>query len=179
MKTKLYLSIILAGIIVSSCTSAPTPTSTQLPQKLYTPISTNSPTSTITSIPPTSTITPFPTTLPPPIATAVFNPNYCLYLTQSGDTAQSISAWFGISENVYRSTNNSHPGTEFTEHHMVTINAPCCNSQYPNGISHTVIQGDTIFSLAQTRNITPEYLASANRLKEPWYIQTGQMLCLP
>ena len=154
----------------------PSPTYTQIPAPLYTSSVAILPTATL--IPPTSTTTPFPTILPTPTSSAIPVPNYCLYVTQSGDTAQSISAWFGISESDYRATNNSHPGTEFTAPHMVTIHAPCCNSQYPNGISYTVIQGDTVYSLAEDNGITSEYLKTANRLQSS-YIQIGQMLCIP
>ncbi len=160
----------------STTTPIPAPTATLTFTSV--PQIANSPTPIPTAIPATITLVP-PTPYPSPPATTFYNRNYCLYVTQLGDTAQSISKWFEISEDNYRNTNNSHPGTEFTEHHLVTINAPCCNSQYSNGISYTVRHGDTIFSLAKTRSITPEYLATANRLRDPWYIQVGQMLCLP
>ncbi len=183
--TVLLLLIALFGfqgwIFLSKFTTMPTATLTPPnPSLAFTP--TLFPTTTELPIHPTNiplTQTPIPqTSSPSPTSITVFNSNYCLYLIQSGDTAQSISAWFGISESDYRATNNSHSGTEFTAPHMVTINAPCCNSQYPNGISYTVRQGDTIYSLAKTRGFTPEYLKTANRLQSS-YIQTGQMLCLP
>jgi len=59
MKTKLYLSIILTGIIISSCTSPPTPANTSTPT--ITPTATFTPTPIPTH---TSTYTPEPTSIP-------------------------------------------------------------------------------------------------------------------
>jgi len=134
---------------------------------------------TITMAAPTEiSITP---TLIPVISTSISSsPNYCLYVTQPGDTAQSISSWFLISENDFRSDNNLLPGTEYVQRVMVNVRTSCCNSRFPGGYTYTVKPGDTVFSIAKWyHDMVPEYLASANNLKEPWYIQSGQMLCIP
>ncbi len=156
--------------------SRPTSTSTHLPTPLHTPTLTivPSPTFSVTPI-----NTPFPTLAPSTPIPTTYMPNYCLYVTQPDDIAASISSWFGISEGVFRRDNNLVNGTEFTEHIVVTINAPCCNSRYPNGSTYSVQKGDTVANLSQNLNISPEALADANNLREPWYIQEGQMLCLP
>ncbi len=159
-------------------TSTPSPAATSVTEPLSTPTTISITTEPTTVPTPTHTLTPTPTQFPTPAPT-ISSLNSCLYVTQLGDTAQSISAWFGISETLFRQVNNLLSGTEFTEHIMVTISAPCCNTRYPNGSTYSVQKGDTVANLSQNLNISPEALAGANNLREPWYIQEGQMLCLP
>lgn len=139
---------------------------------------------TFTPIPPTPipiTNTPIPPTLLPPSPTvvAIFNLNYCRYLTQPGDTAQSISNWFGIPEETYRLENYSDAGTERTAGQIVYISASCCNAQYSSWHTYEVKQGDRLYNIATISGISVNDLAYANHITNQEYIQTRQMLCVP
>lgn len=180
-----FLIVVSCGIIyllksISSKQASPLPTpSIETRQITSIPVTaTVEFTSTVTHTP-LPTFTASPTLPPPPSATAIFNPNYCRYLTQPDDTAQSISSWFGISEEVYRSENNSDAGTERTAGQIVTINAPCCNAQYSSWHTYEVKQGDRLYNLANLSGISVNDLAYANHITNQEYIQTGQMLCIP
>ncbi len=46
-------------------------------------------------------------------------------------------------------------------------------------VSHTVVSGDTLSSIAVKYNTTVAALAAENGLKEPYTLQVGQSICIP
>ncbi len=46
-------------------------------------------------------------------------------------------------------------------------------------VSHTVVSGDTLSSIALKYNTTVAAIAAENNLKEPYTLQIGQTLCIP
>ncbi len=46
-------------------------------------------------------------------------------------------------------------------------------------VSHTVVSGDTLSSIALKYNTTVAAIAAENNLKEPYTLQVGQVLCIP
>lgn len=46
-------------------------------------------------------------------------------------------------------------------------------------VSHTVVSGDTLSSIAVKYNTTVAALAAENGLKEPYTLQVGQTICIP
>jgi murein DD-endopeptidase MepM/ murein hydrolase activator NlpD len=46
-------------------------------------------------------------------------------------------------------------------------------------VSHTVVSGDTLSSIALKYNTTVAAIAAENSLKEPYTLQIGQVLCIP
>lgn len=108
------------------------------------------------------------------------SPNYCLYVVQAGDTIQSVSSWFSLSENDIRNSDSLVNRGVFTTHQLVNVNAPCCTRiGVDNGFSYSVKPKDNVFRLATNFSTSVEKIASVNNLSDSRYIQTGQMLCIP
>ena len=50
---------------------------------------------------------------------------------------------------------------------------------FQNGVSYTVVSGDTVSGIAQRFGVTVEAIATANRLNDPTAISIGQVLVIP
>lgn len=106
-------------------------------------------------------------------------PNYCMYVAQPGDNVQSLAARFNVSEVNVRSQNGQVALKSFVTNQMIRVNASCCSPIGGRGFSYTVQARDNLYSLSNKYSTTINAIASANNLHAPWYIQTGQMLCIP
>ncbi|MCB8946324.1 MAG: LysM peptidoglycan-binding domain-containing protein [Ardenticatenaceae bacterium] len=61
-----------------------------------------------------------------------------------------------------------------------TIQVPIGNPAYCPGLSpYAVAEGDTIFSIAQRRNTTPDNLRTINTLDANYTIYSGTIICVP
>lgn len=135
--------------------------------------------STMAVIPPVQPLTPI---VPLPVNTTPTNnsPSYCLYVVQPGDTIQSISSWFNVSENDIRNSDNLVSRGVFKLHQLIRVPAYCCTRiGINNGFSYSVQPKDNVFRLAINFSTSVEKIVSANNLSDSRYIQTGQMLCIP
>lgn len=109
----------------------------------------------------------------------VSTPEYCMYVVQPGDTVQSVASRFYVSENDLRSLNKLIGLNIFVVNQLIKVNNSCCAPIGGNGFSYTVQRNDNLYSLARTFSTSIDDIASTNNLHAPWYIQTGQMLCIP
>jgi LysM repeat protein len=107
------------------------------------------------------------------------DPNYCMYVVQPSDSVQSVATRFNVSEVNIRSQNGQVALKSFVVNQMVRVNASCCSPIGGRGFSYTVQARDNLYNLSNKYSTTINAIASANNLHAPWYIQTGQMLCIP
>ena len=78
-----------------------------------------------------------------------------------------------------RATNDTLRQGVFRVHQRLLIDAPCCRQAQCVGHSHFVHSKETLYSIARRYGSTVEIVAQANNIIEPFYIQVGQMLCIP
>lgn len=164
----------------------PTPSSTLIQTLTDEPLLPDSaPTPTITLISLITVAAPaenIATATPVPINSknASASPDYCLYVVQPGDAVQSVASWFYISESDIRNSDRRVNQGMFVVNQLVRINASCCTHiGIENGFSYTVQPKDNVFRLAERYSTTVKEIATANKLVDSRYIQTGQMLCVP
>ncbi|NWF63618.1 MAG: LysM peptidoglycan-binding domain-containing protein [Chloroflexi bacterium] len=106
-------------------------------------------------------------------------PSYCMYVVQPGDSIQSVASRFNVTEQSIQTQNPHVAAGVFVINQAVMVNSPCCTPIGGKGFSYTVQKNDNLYSLSRTFSTSIEAVASANNLHAPWYIQTGQMLCIP
>lgn len=107
------------------------------------------------------------------------NLDYCMYLTQPGDTTQTVAIRFGVSEVEVRYPNNKIPVNTVVANQIVRVNSSCCYPVSGGGISYTVQYKDDLLSISRLFSVSIDKLVQANNLYNPSYIQGGQMLCIP
>jgi len=94
------------------------------------------------------------------------------YTVQEGDTLSSIGAYFNITVDTIRYSNNLNntdyikPGQEL-------------NILPVNGLKIKVKSGDTVESLAEKYEVAPQAIVDFNYLNEPFTIVAGQELIIP
>lgn len=113
------------------------------------------------------------------ISQASTGADYCLYVVQPGDTLQSVSTRFQVTESDLRASDKLVNRGVFLNNQMIRVNVSCCRPANVNGFSYTVQQGETLYSIARNNAISVNQLATVNNLFDSSYIQAGQMLCVP
>lgn len=98
------------------------------------------------------------------------------YTTQNGDTIEAISKAFAISQATIRRSNEIPEGSEVESGTKLTI-LPT------TGYLHTVVAGETIYTIADTYKIDPMNIANYpfNAFKNPdtFELEPGQTLLVP
>lgn len=161
-----------------------TPTITPLPTSTLNSALQN-PLPTFTLVPSTVFIQPTQILITPTIISIhqtqnISSPNYCMYVIQSGDTLQSVAAWFLLTEDNIKSSDDLVRQNIFGLHQLVKVNAPCCTHiGINNGFSYSVQLKDNVFRLATNFTTSVTNIMLANNLGDSRYIQAGQMLCIP
>jgi murein DD-endopeptidase MepM/ murein hydrolase activator NlpD len=150
---------------------APTPT----PTPTITPVPT--PTPTFTSTPtPTPTFTPTPNLGPAEEPGPLPRQGIITYTVRTGDTLYGIAEKFGISAETIMWANGEleyHP--DLLKIGQVLVILPI------DGIYHTVVQGDTLASIAQQYKVDISAIIECkyNSLESPYNISIGQKLIVP
>lgn len=148
---------------------APTPT----PTPTFTPIPTPTPTFTPT---PTPTFTPTPTLVPTEEPGPLSRQGIITYTVRTGDTLYGIAEMFGISAETIMWANGEleyHP--DLLKIGQVLVILPI------DGVYHTVVQGDTLASIAQQYKVDISAIIECkyNNLESPYHISPGQKLIVP
>ncbi|MCL6589249.1 MAG: LysM peptidoglycan-binding domain-containing protein [Firmicutes bacterium] len=110
-----------------------------------------------------------------------FRPRFCpggtIYIARRGDTLAGIAARFGTTEEALRRAN------PFLSFIRLRPGLPICIPPRPvacpNGFIHTIMAGDTLFSLAARFGTTVDAILRANPGLDPNRLFTGQQICIP
>ena len=152
-------------------TITPTPTDTPIP----TPTATPTPTPTATSIP-TATPTPSPTIAPTEEPHPLQRQGIITYAVQTGDTLYGIAEEFGISADTIMWASaglESHPDLLRIGQELTILPV--------DGVYHTVVQGDTLASIAQQYKVDVLAIIGCeyNNLQNPQNLSLGQQIIVP
>ena len=101
------------------------------------------------------------------------------YSIQAQDTLYSIATRFGVSVQSILDANPGLNPNNLRIGEILCIPAappPTCPT---NSFSYTIRAGDTIFSLAQRYNVTPQSILDLNPSVDPNSLRVGQIICIP
>lgn len=98
---------------------------------------------------------------------------YNTYTLNEGDTLDNIALKFNISKELLKSINSDV--TSFNKGDKIFI--PKIVSNYFD--YYSVIDGDTLYNIANNNNINPSLLAQLNGINESDYIYPNQVLLIP
>lgn len=154
-------------------TSTPIPTPTPPPTPIPTPIPTSTPTPTL---PPTPTPSPTPTIVPTEEPGDLPRREIITYTVQTGDTLYSIAEKFGISaDTIMWASGRLEDHPDLLKIGQVLTILPI------DGVYHTVVQGDTLESIAQQYKVDTSAIIKCeyNNLESPYNLGLGQKLIVP
>lgn len=100
--------------------------------------------------------------------------SYFLYVLQPGDTLQSVSKRFSVSEKVLRDSNGidrAVPGQQ--------LKIPCVHGGCGNGTFYTLRHGETLLAAACRHGLALADLLSANPYVNPNEVEAGQVIVIP
>ncbi len=152
-------------VILPQATPSATPTATPLATK--TPVGS-----------PTPTIPPEPT--PTPTLAPTATPEVVVHIVSFGETLFSIAQAYGVSMEALAEANGiSYPYLIYLGQELVIPSAGATPQPTAEGQEYVVQYGDTLFSIAQRFNTTPEAIAEYNNLPDVNSIYVGQRLLIP
>lgn len=96
-----------------------------------------------------------------------------VYVVQQGDVLGEIAERFGVSTETLASANGLEADPDSLQVGQ-ELKVPSTS-----GVTHTVVDGDTIGVLAEMYQVDPSVIVHANNLAEPYLIQVGQTLFIP
>jgi len=99
---------------------------------------------------------------------------YFEYEIQPGDTFQSLSKRFSVSEQALRDKNGSD-GTEPGRR----LKIPCAQGGCGQGAFYTVRRGETLLRIARRHNLILADLLAANPFLNPNNVTAGQVIVIP
>ena len=156
-----------------------TPTPTLSPTPTLPPTHTPTPTATLTPTytpTPTATSTPTYTPAPQEASGEVQRRGIITYTVQTGDTLYGIAEKFGISADTIMWA------TSGLEYHPDLLKIGQVLTILPvDGVYHTVVQGDTLESIAQQYGVEVSAIIECeyNNLQSPYILSLGQKLIVP
>lgn len=106
-------------------------------------------------------------------------PGGTLYAIKPGDSLFGLSRRFNTSVMAILAANPGINPSNLQLGEVLCIPVPTTSSSCPGGFSHTVVTGDTFFSIARNAGIAVAALAAANPGVDPHRLQIGQQICIP
>lgn len=104
------------------------------------------------------------------------------YTIKPGDTIYKLSQQFGVSVEAILMANPGIDPNNLQVGQVICIpqgmphpEPPPC----PNGVYYKVKPGDTLYTIAQSFNVTVQAILMANPGIDPNNLQVGQILCIP
>lgn len=106
-------------------------------------------------------------------------PGGTLYAIRPGDSLFSLARRFNTSVMAILAANPGINPTNLQLGEAICIPVAPTSSSCPGGFFHTVVTGDTFFSIARSAGIAVPALAAANPGVDPNRLQIGQRICVP
>ena len=100
--------------------------------------------------------------------------SYFVYEIQTGETIQSVSERFAVSEQVIRQRNGpaeNMPG--------VKLKIPCASGGCDHGEFYTIRRGETLLRIARRHKLSLADLLAANPFVNPNHVVSGQVIVIP
>lgn len=105
-------------------------------------------------------------------------PGGFLYTIKAGDTYFSIAQRFGTVVSALIAANPGVDPNRLAVGEQICVPAPA-PVPCPGGRRHTIVAGDTLFSLARRFNSTVQAIINANPGIDPNSLQVGRIICIP